>query len=199
MPPAAWEVMSPWLRVVLVSVSTKPAVVDGPSNMIKIVLVRLDREQQTLDLHESDPISLVFDHSASFTSSPREDVRIIYAGRQLEDGSSTVRDNGIKDGSRLSIVLRLCGGKPVIYLYPPTALDVSVKLSLVPAWEYSAIYPLTMIKRVELAKGQIGQLIEWNVNASPSGLLRDKLSGREITYLFWEAECARCLAPHYSD
>jgi len=167
-------------------------------NVTTIVLICLDNKRYTLDIRESDPISQIFDRSASLTSIPRDQIRLIYAGRQLEDGSSTVRDNGIKDGSRVWITLRLRGGKPVIYLYPPTAMGVSVKLSLIPAWEYSAIYPFTMIKRLELAKGQVGQLIEWNVNASPSGLLRDKLSGREITYLFWEAEYARCFAPHYS-
>src|SRR5258708_659893 len=92
----------------------------------------------------------------------------------------------------ISIGVRLSGRKPVIYLYPPTVMGVSFKLSLTPTWEFSAVYPLTAIKNLKLAKGQVTQQIEWNVHANPSGLLRDNLSGKDITYLFWEAEYAGC-------
>jgi hypothetical protein len=122
-------------------------------------------------------------------------LRLTHAGRQLEkNGGRTVHDAGIRDGSTIDAIIQLRGGKPIIYLYPSTVMDVSVKLSLVPAWEYSALYPLTPIKKIELAKGQVGQHIEWHVHANPCGLLQDKLSGKDVTYLFWEAECVAHLA-----
>lgn len=113
--------------------------------------------------------------------------------------TSTDRNTRTRDaaGGQWETVLE-AGKKPVIYLYPPTAMDVSVRLGLIPAWEFSAVYPLTVIKKLEPIKGQVGQHIEWNVYANPSGLLRDNLSGKEITYLFWEAEYAECLALHSS-
>jgi len=142
---------------------------------------------------DSDSISKVFDRYTDLCGTPTDMFRAVFNGRELEKDGMTVHEAGLTEGSRVCIIVRLRGGKPVIYLYPPTPKDVSVKLSLIPTWEYSAVYPLTVIKEVELAKGQVGQYIEWNVRANPSGLLQDKVSGRDITYLFWEAECAASL------
>jgi Ubiquitin family len=155
--------------------------------MITLVLKTLSGTQTSISTCESDPISRVFDHCTNWTNVPRGQFRLVSAGRRLEEDGSTVREGGLTDGSEVYVILAL--RKPVIYLYPHTAMDVSVRLSLTPAWEYSAVYPLTTIKKLELANGQVGQHIEWCVHAKPSGLLRDKLSGRDITYLFWEAEC----------
>ena len=167
----------------------------GSSDMIEIVLFSLCGNAHTLNIHGSDPIYHIFDRYADLTGTRRDEIRLFFAGRALEDDPySSVRHIGLTDGSRVHVVRPLRGGKPVVYLYPPTAMDVSVKLSLIPAWEFSALYPLTAIKKLELANGQVEQHIEWNVHANPSGLLRDKLSGKDITYLFWEAEYAGCLA-----
>lgn len=61
--------------------------------------------------------------------------------------------------------------KPVIYLYPETETEVSVKLST--DGEFTVTYP-------EYNGG-------WNVTALPDGTLFDK-DGNEYSYLFWEAE-----------
>jgi len=166
--------------------------------MITLTIKTLIGRVNTLSIRGSDPISKVFDNYSSLSGVPKDMIRLIYAGRQLEQDGMTVHEAGLTDGSMLHFVMRIGGKKPVIYLYPPTPMDVSVKLSLIPTWEYSAVYPLTVIKGVELAKGQVGQYIEWNVHANPSGLLQDKVSGKDITYLFWEAECAASLALLFS-
>lgn len=61
-------------------------------------------------------------------------------------------------------------GKPVIYLYPTTPTDVSVKLGY---------------------KGQLATTIPayeggWNVTAYPDGRMVNKADGQEYPYLFWD-------------
>ncbi|EGO03685.1 hypothetical protein SERLA73DRAFT_149900 [Serpula lacrymans var. lacrymans S7.3] len=61
-------------------------------------------------------------------------------------------------------------GKPVIYLNSPTNIDILVAMSLVPEWQFSAIYPVIPIKNSSL-----GEHIEWNVRThSHDGTLTDK-------------------------
>jgi len=43
---------------------------------------------------------------------------------------STVRSLGLKDGDRIYALKKQKGGKPVIYVYPPEAMEVACKLSL---------------------------------------------------------------------
>jgi len=166
--------------------------------MITIIIKTVYGKVDTLSIRGSDPISKVFDNYSSLSGIPTAQMAPIFACRKLKMDGMTVHEAGLTDGSTINMLLKLRAGKPVIYLYPPTPKDVSVKLSLIPTWEYSAVYPLTVIKEVELAKGQVGQHIECNVHANPSGLLQDKVSGKDITYLFWEAECAASLALLFS-
>ena len=74
------------------------------------------------------------------------------------------------------------GGKPVIYLYAPSELTVSVKLSLVPQWSFSAIYPVVPIKYVK------NEELEWKVCVKPNGELTELNTGLDVAYLFWEAQ-----------
>ena len=60
--------------------------------------------------------------------------------------------------------------KPVIYLYPEVATEVSVKLDY--AGELTCTYPTY----------EDG----WEVLAQPDGTLTDLRTGREYSYLFWE-------------
>lgn len=62
--------------------------------------------------------------------------------------------------------------KPVIYLYPTTQTDVSVKLEL--QGKLTCTYP-------EYNNG-------WNVTANPDGTLINKADGREYSYLYWEGK-----------
>ena len=63
-----------------------------------------------------------------------------------------------------------------------------VNLILSSQWHFSAVYPLTKIK----PETQGSQRVKWNVSASANGDLIDLSSGRELSYLFWEA------VSHYS-
>lgn len=60
--------------------------------------------------------------------------------------------------------------KPVIYLYPDSVQEVSVKLDY--AGELTCTYP-------EYKDG-------WHVTAHPDGILVDDATGEEYSYLFWE-------------
>ncbi|KAG2354886.1 hypothetical protein BDR07DRAFT_1427995 [Suillus spraguei] len=73
------------------------------------------------------------------------------------------------------------GKKPVIYIYSPSDIDVSVKLSLIPEWTLSAIYPIVTTE-------DHGQRLEWNVRTHQDGSLTEHNSGLDVSYLFWEAE-----------
>lgn len=62
--------------------------------------------------------------------------------------------------------------KPVIYLYPEKTTDVTVKISLTDG---------RFTKCIPEGDG------EWNVTASPDGLLTDKATGKTYDYIFWES------------
>ena len=83
------------------------------------------------------------------------------------------------------------GGKPVIYLFPPTSLShAQVSLALSPEWTFSALYPVVDInKNAVVVEGieQVKQHVEWTVSAKPDGSLVELSSGLELSYLFWEA------------
>ena len=68
---------------------------------------------------------------------------------------------------------RIRAHAPIIYLYPSQETEVNVKLSI--DGDLTSTYPLY--------NAETG----WNVNAAPGGLLTDD-SGRNYSYLFWEAD-----------
>lgn len=79
--------------------------------------------------------------------------------------------------------------KPVIYLYPPDYLpDVTVQLNLTPSWSFSAVYPSAQ-STIQSGEGATdAQSLTWAVQAEADGRLREKTTGTEVTYLYWEAE-----------
>lgn len=86
-------------------------------------------------------------------------------------------------GQRMRIALR----KPVIYLYTPSSLpDVTVELTLTSSWRFSAVHPPP---RTTVPPGEphTAQSLTWAVAAKPNGILVDKTSGMELSYLYWEA------------
>ncbi|KAL8278978.1 hypothetical protein RQP46_008647 [Phenoliferia psychrophenolica] len=86
----------------------------------------------------------------------------------IADGDRIARDQTVgdaldgEDEMEVDAIPVLRGGKPVIYLFPTTALtSVDVTLSLVPSWTLSALYPIVPITR-----------------------------SKSLSDLFWEAETA---------
>ena len=84
-------------------------------------------------------------------------------------------------------VLRTRGRKPVIYLFPPSDLpSVTVELLLTSTWSFSAVYPPPQTP-ISPGERQATQSLTWAVAAELSGTLVDKMTGTEVSYLFWEA------------
>ncbi|CAE6418931.1 unnamed protein product [Rhizoctonia solani] len=55
------------------------------------------------------------------------------------------------------------------------------------AWNFSEIYPPTIVTNLAENTKSLGQTITWTVDARPDGTLWDQGTKREVTYLFWEA------------
>lgn len=110
---------------------------------------------------------------------PVDQQRLLFSGVQLED-NRTLSSYNIESGGNIFSVLRL--RKPVIYILPPRPIDVSVQLTLTPDWTFSVLYPITTIKQ-----DCPGDRVVWNVHAAIDGTLTDKNSGREVSYVYWEA------------
>ncbi|KAH6906335.1 ubiquitin-related domain-containing protein [Coprinopsis sp. MPI-PUGE-AT-0042] len=111
---------------------------------------------------------------------PLDQVRMICFGRLLEDGR-TLSSYNVQKESIIHLVLRLRGGKPVIYVCPPAGrtVEAAVCLSLVPEWEFSATFPVVPAK----AGPTGGQTVAWTVTTLPDGNLRETQTGMDVSYL----------------
>jgi len=100
---------------------------------------------------------------------------------------TTLADYNIKPGDTLHLVLKLRGGKPVVYLFPPSSLpNVTVELLLTSSWHFSAVYPSPQTT-LPFDENKPSQRITWTVAAEPNGILVNKSTGTEVSYLYWEA------------
>ncbi len=112
----------------------------------------------------------------------------MFDGRRL-DRLQTLSQCNVNDESRLDLaskkIPRMVGlRKPVIYLFAPVSVDASVKLSVVPQWSLSVVYPITSIKS---GMAGAGQCVSWKVRVHPEGHLTELSTGLDIAYLYWEA------------
>jgi len=89
--------------------------------MITLTIKHISGKVDTLNIHGSDPISKVFDNYSSLTGMPKAQMRVIFAGRPLEEDGATVNEVGLTDGSTIHVLPALRGGKPVIYFIPSHA------------------------------------------------------------------------------
>ncbi|KDQ61777.1 hypothetical protein JAAARDRAFT_122756 [Jaapia argillacea MUCL 33604] len=109
--------------------------------------------------------------------------------RILDTDPGTLASVGIKNHSvlELSIVpIKRRAKKPVIYIYPPKEMEVSVEVELKGAWEFETVYPVVPVEKA-LTGGRKGERILWEVVARRDGTMTEKGTGLEISYLYWEA------------
>ncbi|KAG2004271.1 ubiquitin family protein, variant 2 [Coprinopsis cinerea AmutBmut pab1-1] len=164
-------------QMIQINVEVRSEVCDEPTGQRVTVKVKPDSK-----------IGILHDAIEKVLGIARDAQRLLYGGRRVDITSGTFADYGIKSGDTIIVYNVLRGGKPVIYLFSPVEREVSVKLSLVPQWEFSAIYPVVPVKT---ASAGSGQEIEWTVTTSADGSLKERTTGLEVAYLFWEAETTR--------
>lgn len=90
-----------------------------------------------------------------------------------------------EDGEHVDVLPVLTGGKPVVYLFSPESIEACVKLSLVPEWSLSAIYPVVPIKA---HTAHCKEEVRWRVRTHLNGELTELTTELDVAYLFWEAQ-----------
>ncbi|KAJ7432022.1 hypothetical protein B0H11DRAFT_2127959 [Mycena galericulata] len=111
-----------------------------------------------------------------------DESKIIWDGQRVQEDDTPASIEA--DESEPFLVSReLIGGKPVIYLYSPTEMDVSVALTLTRDWRFSAVYPVVESRLQSTG----GEKIHWNVRTHVDGNLTETDTGLDVAYLFWEA------------
>lgn len=140
----------------------------------------------TLHVLPSTLTSSIFEAYARKVGGAAVDYRF---NRETRDGARipsgafiSVSSVGLNDGDLIIVAWQQIGGKPVIYLFPPFEMDVSVDLSLCAEWSFSALYPVVPIFT------KPAENVHWEVHAQPNGDLVEKNTNREVSYLFWEAQ-----------
>lgn len=106
----------------------------------------------------------------------RKDNEIVEQWHEVD----SILEVGLRDSDEINIRPLQVGGKSVIYLLPPSGKEIYalVKLSLLPEWRLSAIYPVVPINTLNAGD----QALQWNVKASSDGTLLEKSTGLEVAY-----------------
>lgn len=152
------------------------------SQRLKITVQHLDGSAFTYTLKSSTEMKKLYRAVAESTNLCEDDFYLSYEGTRIYQYATPAHYN-IEDDDILELYLQQKGGKPLIYLLPPSPLpEASVQLTLIPQWEFSAIYPV-----VPASTSNERQSIKWTVSAAPGGMLVNKADNQPTPYLYWEA------------
>ncbi|KAG2104640.1 uncharacterized protein F5147DRAFT_638220 [Suillus discolor] len=171
--------------------SSNAGVISSRSNndKVRLHLVLTSGDVLPVTIELSARVQELADIAARKSGGESTNYRTMWRGSRL-DHDSSIRSCNILNGDSIYFIVAQVGGKPVIYLYSPSNIDVSVKLSLSPEWSFSAIYPVVTLKQ------EHGQHVEWNVRTHQDGSLTERNSGLDVSYLFWEAKTNSDAFPH---
>ncbi|KAG8831184.1 hypothetical protein FRC17_003512 [Serendipita sp. 399] len=167
-----------------ISINIYPLIADlnGSTSKYPVFVLSPSGDQAyEVKIHSHTTIEKIITKISKTSGTPTEDVHLIYNGAYLYPGR-IVEEYGIRKNEMIQQILRQRERKPVIYVYSPALIQVRVSLRLIPSWSFSAIYPITTVK-----KDEHGETIEWSVTTKEDGTLVDHESKVEVAYLYWEA------------
>ncbi|ESK94669.1 ubiquitin family protein [Moniliophthora roreri MCA 2997] len=159
----------------------EPVPTEGSSVLIKTLTGKTFYVAATLE----DTVETIKLRILAREGIPLEQQRLIITDRQLEN-DRTLKDYNVQLGStRIFLILRVVGGKPVIYLFSPREQEARVQLGIGPELRFTALYPVVSIEERRGAPKK--QSVTWIVKTNSDGTLTEVKTGLEVPYLFWEA------------
>ncbi|KAG2140417.1 hypothetical protein BD769DRAFT_1430011 [Suillus cothurnatus] len=154
-----WDDVIALLNVLQVAGST------GNDDKVTIKLVLPSGEIRTAKISREMRVDKLVTDTSQILGLCPTDIMAVWGGAIMR-GDWSIKSYNIKDGDSINLQAALRIAKPVIYLYSPSDIEVSVKLSLIPEWTLSVIYPFVTTE-------DHGQRLEWNVRTHQDGTLTE--------------------------
>ncbi|KAG8813201.1 hypothetical protein FRC17_001635, partial [Serendipita sp. 399] len=174
----AWPYVYPPVKSVHIKHPEQPL---DTTSAYQITVKDLLKRTYNFNVSPVDTIGSLKEQIQSQTGLSRCQIRLVYGGKQLEDGK-TIEEYSIGPGSIVFMVLAL--RKPVIYLFSTTPTKAQVSLSLCSSLSFTTLYPVVPVQKSDSES----EMVNWNVETQKDGTLLDLESGLEVAYLYWEAD-----------